>query len=147
VHHVGFIILRSSIFWEVTQRILIVRCRLFETKYKSRVQNSSSTRRTAWYIIQHIFLPWRNNPSGPKPLHYLGFIITLETHCTRWNSSGQMISPTQETLPAKHIQQTDIHGPGAIRAHNPSHRATADPRLRPHGLRHLREPVVYITSI
>jgi hypothetical protein len=28
---------------------------------------------------------------------------------------------------------TNIHAPGGIRTHNPSKRATADPRLRPHG--------------
>jgi hypothetical protein len=28
---------------------------------------------------------------------------------------------------------TKIHAPGGIRTHNPSKRAAADPRLRPHG--------------
>ena len=34
----------------------------------------------------------------------------------------------------------DIHAPGVIRTRNPSKRAAADPRLRPHGQwdRHLR---------
>jgi hypothetical protein len=31
----------------------------------------------------------------------------------------------------QHSQETGIHAPGGIRAHNPSKRAAADPRLRP----------------
>jgi hypothetical protein len=30
-------------------------------------------------------------------------------------------------------RETDIHAPGGIRTHNPSNRAAADPRSRPHG--------------
>ena len=39
-----------------------------------------------------------------------------------------VISPSQRPLPdnTQHSQQTDIHGPGGIRTHNPSRRAAAD---------------------
>jgi hypothetical protein len=33
----------------------------------------------------------------------------------------------------QHSQETDIHAPGGIQAHDPSKRAAEDPRLRPHG--------------
>jgi hypothetical protein len=33
----------------------------------------------------------------------------------------------------QHSLETDIHAPCGIRTHNPSKRAVADPRLRPHG--------------
>ena len=46
-----------------------------------------------------------------------------------------MISPTQRPLPdnTQHLQETNIHGPGGIRTHNPRKRAAADPRLRQRG--------------
>jgi len=47
-----------------------------------------------------------------------------------------VISSSQRPLPdnnTQHSQQTDIHAPGGIRTHNPSRRATVDPRLRPRG--------------
>jgi hypothetical protein len=33
----------------------------------------------------------------------------------------------------KHSQETNIHGPGGIRTHNPSKRGAANPRLRSRG--------------
>ena len=58
-----------------------------------------------------------------------------QTHYTRLDSSGRVISPTQKHLPdnTQHSQQTDIHATGGIRTHNPSKRAAAEPRLRPRG--------------
>ena len=46
-----------------------------------------------------------------------------------------MISPTQRPLPddTQNSQETGIHAADGIRAHNPSKRAVADPRLRPRG--------------
>jgi hypothetical protein len=54
------------------------------------------------------------------------------THHSRWDSSGRVISSSQRPLP-DNTQQTNIHAPGGIRAHNLSRRAAADLRLRPHG--------------
>ena len=46
-----------------------------------------------------------------------------------------MISSSQRPLPdnAQHSQLTNIHAPARIRTQNPSKRAAADQRLRPHG--------------
>jgi len=58
-----------------------------------------------------------------------------QTLHTRKDSFGRVISPTQGPLPdnTQHPEETNIHAPGGIRIHNPSKRAAADPRLRPHG--------------
>jgi len=42
-----------------------------------------------------------------------------------------LISSSQRTLPenTQRSQETDIHARGGIRAHNPSRRTAADPRL------------------
>jgi len=52
-----------------------------------------------------------------------------QTYRTRWDSSVQAISPSQAPLPdnTQHSQQTDIHAPRGIQAHNPSKREAADP--------------------
>ena len=46
-----------------------------------------------------------------------------------------MISPWQRPLPnnTQHSQQTNIHAPGGIRAHDRSRRAAVDLRIRPRG--------------
>jgi hypothetical protein len=75
-------------------------------------------------------------PSGSRRPHCRGFAIRLSwTRHTLYDSSGRVISPTQRPLldNTQHSQQTDIHAGGGIRIHNPSKRATADPRLRPRG--------------
>jgi hypothetical protein len=58
-----------------------------------------------------------------------------QTHYTRWDSSGWMISPSQKPLPGntQHSQKTDVYVPGGIRTRNPSKLAAADPYLRPRG--------------
>ena len=58
-----------------------------------------------------------------------------QTHHSRQDSSGRVISPTQRPLPdsAQHSQETHIHVKGGIRTQNPSMRAVADPRLRQRG--------------
>jgi hypothetical protein len=55
-----------------------------------------------------------------------------QTHHTRQESSGRVISPMQRPLPdnTQQPQETDIHAPGEIRTRNPSKRAAANPRLR-----------------
>ena len=64
-----------------------------------------------------------------------------QTHHSRYDSSGQVIGPTQRLLPVytQHSQKTGIHAPGGIRTRNPSQRAAADIRLRQlgHWDRHL----------
>jgi hypothetical protein len=55
-----------------------------------------------------------------------------QTHHTRYDSSGRVISPKQRPLPdnTQHSQDADIHAPGEIRTRNPSKPTAADPRLR-----------------
>jgi hypothetical protein len=58
-----------------------------------------------------------------------------DTHHSRQDSSGQVISPTQRPLPnnTEHWQETDLHAPPGIRTRNPRKQAAADPRLRQSG--------------
>ena len=68
-------------------------------------------------------------PSGPRPLHYAGFTITLKTHHSRQDSSRRVINPSQRPLPddTQHSQQTNFHAPSdGIRTHNSSRRAAVD---------------------
>jgi len=55
-----------------------------------------------------------------------------QTHYARWNSSGRVISRTQEPVPVttQHPQESDIYNPGGIRTRSPNKRAAADPRSR-----------------
>jgi len=61
-----------------------------------------------------------------------------------------VISRTQSSVPdnAQHSQETDLYAPRGIRTRNPSHRAAAKPRLRPHGYRDRQNNKVtnYITQ-
>ena len=56
-----------------------------------------------------------------------------QTHHTRYDSSGQVISPRQRPVPdnAQHSQETQMHDPGWIRTRNPSKRKAADPLFIP----------------
>jgi len=58
-----------------------------------------------------------------------------QTHHTRKESPGRVISPSQRLLPVntQHSQENDIHVAGGIPTHNSSKRAAADPRLRTRG--------------
>jgi len=55
-----------------------------------------------------------------------------QTHHSRYESSGRVIGPTQETSTWQHTKLTrDKHPcPGGIRIRNPSRRAAEDPCLR-----------------
>ena len=81
------------------------------------------------------FLPWSNSPQWAKAFSLSRIHNHTQTHNTRQDSSGRVISLSQRPLPdnTQHSQQTDIHAPGGIRTHNPSQRAAADLRLRPRG--------------
>ena len=81
------------------------------------------------------YIPWRNIPSGPRPSHYRGFVITLR-HTTLGRTSLDDWSACHRDLylyNTQHSQQTDIHAPGGIRTHNPSKLAATDSRLRTRG--------------
>ena len=68
------------------------------------------------------------------------------THRSRQDFSGRVISSSQRPLPdnTQHLQQTNIHAPGGIRAHDLSRRAVADLRLRRRG--HWDRPYSWIPN-
>ena len=72
-------------------------------------------------------------PSGPELLRR-GFMITHndapQSVGLLWTSDSLDAQNSENT---QHSQETEIHGPGGIRTHNPSKRATEDPRLSPRG--------------
>jgi hypothetical protein len=76
-------------------------------------------------------------PSGPGPLHYRGFTMTLwhttldNTPLDEWSARCTDLYLTTHNTQ----QETDIHDPAWIRPRNPSKRAAADPHLRPRGHR------------
>jgi hypothetical protein len=56
------------------------------------------------------------------------------TRHSQYNSSGQVISPSQRPLPnTQHTQKTNIHARGGIRTHDRSRRAAVDLRFRTRG--------------
>ena len=83
---------------------------------------------------ENFFFIGATAPSGPGPPHYRGFTITFR-HATlgRTHLDEGPARRRDLYLTTQHSQQTDIHVPGGMRTHNPSNRAAADPRLRPHG--------------
>ena len=54
-----------------------------------------------------------------------------QTHHTRWDSSGRVISPKLDLYltNTKLSQEKDVHAIDGIRTHNPSKRTEAEPRL------------------
>jgi hypothetical protein len=61
-----------------------------------------------------------------------------QTHHTRKDSSGRLISLSQRPLPDNTTFTTNPHVSAGIRTRNPSKRAAANPRLRQRGLRDRR---------
>ena len=99
----------------------------------------------------HSFLfPWLNSSQWARVSLLSRFHDHTQTHHTRWESSGRVISPTQRPLPdnTQHSQYTYIHAPGGIRTHNHSTRAAADPRFRSraHWARHFNNVNHYQTA-
>jgi hypothetical protein len=65
------------------------------------------------------FLPQPNSPSGPGPPQYRGFTNHTQTHHTRQDSSGRVISPMQRPLPdnTQHLnRQTSVPPVGFVPA-------------------------------
>ena len=71
--------------------------------------------------------PWHSNPQWSRAYSLSAIHDHTQTHHTRWDSSGRVISPTQRPLPdnTQHSQQTDIHVSEGIRTHNPNNRTAA----------------------
>ena len=70
--------------------------------------------------------------TGPRPVHYQGFMITLR-HTPQ--SVGLLWTSDQLVADTSTWQHTtlriDIHAPSGVRTRNPSKRAAADSRLKP----------------
>ena len=72
-----------------------------------------------------IFLHGTIAPSGPGRFIFGGFTIALLPPY----SVGLLWTSDLENI--QHSKETDIHAQSGIRAHSPSKRTAADPRLRP----------------
>jgi len=107
-----------------------------ELKYwffcEERIHKTHTHTHTEQTSYMYFFLPWRKSPSGPRPTHYRGFMITLRhttlhrTPLDEWSARGRDLYVTKNT----HKRPTAMP-PGGIRTHNPSKRGAADPRLSP----------------
>jgi len=91
--------------------------------------------------MNFIFLMALQPPSGPRPPHYRGFMITLR-HVTLSTFLLDECSARRKNiyLATNYSHETDMYAPPrGIRTRNPSKRQTADSRLRPrvHWNRHL----------
>jgi hypothetical protein len=85
--------------------------------------------------INNIFSHGVTAPSGAKGSSLARIHDHTQTHHTRLDSSGPVISPTQRPPPdnTQHSQETKIRTPGGIRIYKPRKQGATDPRLRPPG--------------
>ena len=82
-----------------------------------------------------VFL-WRGPPPHwAKASSSSRLLDHTQTHHSRWDSSGRVMSSSQGPTPdnTRQSQATDFHNSGGIRTRNPSKQAAADPRLRQRG--------------
>jgi hypothetical protein len=87
-------------------------------------------------IILFIFGATRTPPPQWAMASRLSIVSDhTQTHHTRYDSFGRVISPMNRPLPdnTQHSQRTDIHDTDGIRTSNPRNRAGVDPRLRTRG--------------
>jgi hypothetical protein len=82
-------------------------------------------------IFSSFFLPRPNSPQWATASSLTRFLNHTQTHHSRQDPSGQVISPSQRPLPdnTQHSPHTNFHAPVVIRTQNLSRRAPADPRL------------------
>jgi hypothetical protein len=84
-------------------------------------------------LLAHFFLSRHNIPTGPRPPHCRGFIITLthtklgRTRLEEWSALRRDIYLTTHN---NHKKRTSMPPPGGTRTHKPSKRAAAGHRLR-----------------
>jgi hypothetical protein len=88
----------------------------------------------------HIFFSMTQQPPVGRGLLIIE-ASRSQTHHTRHDSSGRVISPTQRPLPDN--TQHSHPCPVWIRSRNPSKRAAAEPRLGPRG--HWGRPEIHVT--
>jgi hypothetical protein len=68
----------------------------------------------------------------------IGVVSRSHTQTHRYDSSEQVISPTQKPLPTQQTQETNIHALSEIRTCDPRNPATSELRLNGHRSRPLR---------
>ena len=93
------------------------------------------------------FCPMHNSPQRARASPFSKLRDYTQTHHTRQDTSGRVITPTQKTIPdnTQQSQETDIHATDRNRTRNHrSKRAAADPRHRPR--RHWNRPQ-YATTL
>jgi hypothetical protein len=101
--------------------------------YCAKKRIYEETNSSVIFLRTHCIPHGAKAPSWPESLQYRGFTITYHT---RYDSSGRVISPTRrQPYNTQHSQERDIDASGGIRTRNPSKRAAADLRLRPHSHR------------
>ena len=124
--------------WNLGHIFLEKRCVLWAGKYGKWCDLYAGQLRkkyTLYTLIIFLFYHEATAPSGSRPPHCRGFVITLRhtkvgrTLLDEWSARRRDLYLTTHNTQ----QQTDIHAPGGIRTHNPSKRSAADPRLRPRG--------------
>jgi len=84
------------------------------------------------YLFVCLFVSWPNSSQWARASSFVRFIDHTQTHHSRQESSGRVISSSQRLLPynTQHSQQKNIQAPGGIRIHDLSRREAADIRLR-----------------
>ena len=94
-----------------------------------------------------IFFARRNNHKWARFSSLSRLRDRTQTHHTRQDSSGRVISPVQRPLHdnSKRSQETDVRTSGGIRTHNISKRTVSDLRLRPRG-HYIRLKIVMVIN-
>jgi len=88
-------------------------------------------------VTYRFFLIWRHISQWTRASILSRIRSNTQTHHTRWDSSGRVISSSQRPLAdnTQHSERQTSMPPGGIRTHDPSKRAAADLRLSPRGQR------------
>jgi hypothetical protein len=106
--------------------------RMYSVSYRYRCTDLVRRNRTFFFTAWFFSIQWRNSPQWARASSLSRLHDHTQTHHTRWDSSGRVISPSQRPL-ADSTEDINIHAPSGIRTHNPSKQAAADPRVRPRG--------------
>ena len=136
--------LKSSLFYSVTQRTLVVAYRRFGITYRFIIQGSSKPNRSSIYYF-FSFVVLRPNEGHGLPILEVSGSHTTTQH-SRQDSSGRVISSSQRPLPdnTQHLQQTNIHAPRWDS--NPRSQQANDRRPMPQTARPLG-PAVFIITV
>ena len=105
-------ILYIKIYWRSNKLVIFFVWRIF-----IEIKTSVSLFEDLWtedFRSSKLFLTRRNSPQWARFSTLWMFHDHTQTHHTRQDSSGRVISPTKAPLPdnTQHSQQTDIHAPG-----------------------------------